>query len=50
MKRLLVTWKEDVRHWHPGQQWIWEAGGFGVFDPGINALSIVTKIMPDRSS
>jgi D-galactose 1-dehydrogenase len=46
VKRLLVTWKEDVRHWHPGQQWIWEAGGFGVFDPGINALSIVTKIMP----
>jgi len=46
VRRLLVTWKEDVRHWHPGQQWIWEAGGFGVFDPGINALSIVTKIMP----
>jgi D-galactose 1-dehydrogenase len=47
VRRLLVTWKEDVRHWHPGQQWIWEAGGFGVFDPGINALSIVTKIMPE---
>jgi D-galactose 1-dehydrogenase len=47
VKRLLVTWKEDVRHWHPGQQWIWEAGGFGVFDPGINALSIVTKILPE---
>ncbi|MCB8820985.1 Gfo/Idh/MocA family protein [Microvirga rosea] len=46
VRRLLVTWKEDVRHWHPGQQWIWQAGGFGVFDPGINALSIVTKIMP----
>ena len=45
--RLQVTWKEDVRHWHPGQAWIWEAGGFGVFDPGINALSIVTKIMPE---
>jgi D-galactose 1-dehydrogenase len=43
---LEVTWKEDVRHWHPGQQWIWHAGGFGVFDPGINALSIVTRIMP----
>jgi D-galactose 1-dehydrogenase len=43
---LLVTWKEDVRKWHPGQTWIWRAGGFGVFDPGINALSIVTKIMP----
>jgi D-galactose 1-dehydrogenase len=47
VKRLLVTWKEDVRRWHPGQQWIWEAGGFGVFDPGINALSIVTRIMPE---
>lgn len=47
IKRVRVTWKEDVRHWHPGQQWIWEAGGFGVFDPGINALSIVTRIMPE---
>ncbi|KLK94810.1 galactose 1-dehydrogenase [Microvirga vignae] len=47
IKRLQVTWKEDVRHWHPGQQWIWAAGGFGVFDPGINALSIVTRIMPE---
>jgi D-galactose 1-dehydrogenase len=44
--RLHVSWKEDVRHWHPGQEWIWEPGGFGVFDPGINALSIVTKILP----
>jgi predicted dehydrogenase len=42
-----VAWKEDVRQWHPGQTWIWEAGGFGVFDPGINALSILTKIVPD---
>ena len=32
--------------WHPGQEWIWQAGGFGVFDPGINALSIMTKILP----
>lgn len=47
LRRLVVTWKEDVRRWHPGQAWIWEAGGFGVFDPGINALSIVTKIAPE---
>ena len=47
VRRLLVTWKEDVRRWHPGQSWLWEAGGFGVFDPGINALSIVTRILPD---
>ena len=44
--RLQVNWKEDVRRWHPGQQWIWQAGGFGVFDPGINALSIISRIMP----
>ena len=42
-----ITWKEDVRVWHPGQQWIWEPGGLGVFDPGINALSILTAILPD---
>jgi len=40
------VWKEDVRRWHPGQPWIWEAGGFGVFDPFINCLSIVTHILP----
>jgi D-galactose 1-dehydrogenase len=44
--RLHVEWKEDVRHWHPGQDWIWQPGGFGVFDPGINAFSIVTRILP----
>lgn len=47
IKHVRVTWKEDVRHWHPGQTWIWKAGGFGVFDPGINALSILTKIVPE---
>ncbi|MGV8936582.1 MAG: Gfo/Idh/MocA family protein [Allorhizobium sp.] len=41
-----IVWKEDVRRWHPGQAWIWEPGGFGVFDPGINALSILTAIIP----
>lgn len=47
LRSLRVTWKEDVRRWHPGQAWIWEPGGLGVFDPGINALSIVTEILPD---
>ena len=41
-----IRWHEDVRKWHPGQRWIWEPGGFGVFDPGINAFSIATKIFP----
>jgi D-galactose 1-dehydrogenase len=48
LRSVSVEWKEDVRHWHPGQAWIWEPGGLGVFDPGINALSIVTRIMPDK--
>lgn len=43
---LRVTWKEDLRRWHPGQDWIMAAGGFGIFDPGINALSILTRILP----
>jgi predicted dehydrogenase len=41
-----IKWHEDVRKWHPGQTWIWQAGGFGVFDPGINAFSIATAIFP----
>lgn len=44
--RVHIDWREDVRVWHPGQSWIWKAGGLGVFDPGINALSIVTRILP----
>lgn len=43
---VTIVWKEDVRVWHPGQDWIFAAGGFGVFDPGINALSILTCILP----
>ncbi|OOY31353.1 Gfo/Idh/MocA family oxidoreductase [Thioclava sp. F36-6] len=41
-----ITWREDVRKWHPGQEWVFEPGGMGVFDPGINALSILTEILP----
>jgi len=44
--RVAITWREDVRRWHPGQDWIWQPGGFGVFDPGINALSVLTEILP----
>ena len=43
---MAITWHEDVHKWHPGQTWIWEPGGFGVFDPGINAFSIATRIFP----
>ena len=43
---MQVIWHEDVRKWHPGQEWIFEPGGFGVFDPGINAFSILARIFP----
>ncbi|NDV87585.1 Gfo/Idh/MocA family oxidoreductase [Aurantimonas aggregata] len=46
IRSVRIDWMEDVRHWHPGQDWIWEPGGLGVFDPGINALSILTRILP----
>jgi len=46
VNRLSIIWKEDVRRWHPGQTWIWQPGGLGIFDPVINAFSIATKILP----
>ncbi|MFN3576467.1 MAG: Gfo/Idh/MocA family protein [Tabrizicola sp.] len=46
VREARITWREDVRKWHPGQDWVFEPGGMGVFDPGINALSILTEILP----
>lgn len=46
VRSLTIEWCEDVEKWHPGQQWIWQPGGFGVFDAGINALSIATLVVP----
>ena len=46
VSKVRIDWRESVRKWHPGQDWVWEPGGFGVCDPGINAYSIFTKIMP----
>lgn len=47
IKSITIHWKENVRQWHPGQAWIFEPGGMGVFDPGINSLSILTRILKD---
>ncbi|GLC62189.1 hypothetical protein PLESTB_001850100 [Pleodorina starrii] len=46
IRAVRIDWCEDVRKWHPGQEWIWQPGGLGVFDPGINALSILTALIP----
>jgi predicted dehydrogenase len=47
LKSVHIVWKENVRQWHPGQAWIFQPGGMGVFDPGINSLSILTRILSD---
>jgi predicted dehydrogenase len=44
---ILVEWREDFERWHGGQAWPWQPGGFGVFDPGINALSVLCHVLPD---
>jgi D-galactose 1-dehydrogenase len=41
-----IDWKENVRQWHPNQDWVFDPGGMGVLDPGINALSILTEVLP----
>jgi D-galactose 1-dehydrogenase len=46
VRSVHIDWRESVRKWHPGQDWVWEPGGFGVFDPGVNALAILTEILP----
>jgi D-galactose 1-dehydrogenase len=43
--KLNMIWDEDVAVTHPGQNWIWGVGGFGVFDNLINGISILTKIL-----
>lgn len=45
VRSVSVRWLEDVNDFHPNQKWIWERGGFGVFDAGINAISIVTYLL-----
>jgi hypothetical protein len=50
VRHVDVVWREDVNKWHPGQEWIWQLGGLGVFDAGINALSIVTRLLSGRLS
>ena len=39
-----VDWNEDFRKYHPDQEWIWREAGMGVFDMGINALSVLSRL------
>jgi len=46
LRAVDIVWREDVRQYHPGSEWIWRPGGLGVFGSAINALSILTRVMP----
>lgn len=45
VRDIEICWQEDHRKWHPGAQWLWRAGGFGAFDAGVNALSLLHAVM-----
>ncbi|WP_116085011.1 Gfo/Idh/MocA family protein [Tropicimonas sp. IMCC34011] len=47
IRRVDVEWSEDVRKTHPGQDWVFEAGGFGIYDNVTNAFSLMTILLPD---
>jgi D-galactose 1-dehydrogenase len=44
--RIRISWLEDVERWHANQDWIWEPKSLGVFDAGINAIAILSRIVP----
>ncbi len=48
--RCHIQWHERVFEYHKSLSWESQAGGMGVFDPGINALSIMTEILPQQVS
>ncbi|MCQ8278198.1 Gfo/Idh/MocA family oxidoreductase [Acetobacteraceae bacterium KSS8] len=47
MQAMRIDWQEDVHKFHPGVDWFWQPGGMGVFDPGVNALSIAVACAPE---
>ena len=44
-----LVWAEDAKKWHPGQDWVTKKDGYGVFDAGINGLSILLELFPNLS-
>lgn len=50
VEKLHLRWLEHANDWHPNQNWLWRENGFGVFDAGINALSILHHILPGSLS
>ena len=38
IEKIDVQWKEDVRRWHPGQDWVWTPGAWASSTP-VSTLS-----------
>jgi hypothetical protein len=45
IKNSKINWEEDFYRYHSGQVWVTKRAAGGIFDPLVNALSIVEKIL-----
>jgi D-galactose 1-dehydrogenase len=45
IKSIKIDWEEDFYRYHPGQYWVTRTVAGGIFDPLVNALSIVEKVL-----
>lgn len=45
IKKIDIYWHEDFYHYHPGQTWVTGKVAGGIFDPLVNALSIVELLI-----
>jgi L-arabinose 1- dehydrogenase len=44
--KINIEWKENVRKWHPNQQWVTTREGMGVLDILFNPLSLLVYVLP----
>ena len=49
IKKVHVIWKEDVRHWHPNQDWIW-ASSRQRMEPSAPVISSSPSMVMARCS
>jgi D-galactose 1-dehydrogenase len=45
IKSIKIDWEEDFYHYYAGQYWVTITVAGGIFDPLVNALSVVEKIL-----
>ena len=45
--KIKIEWKENVRKWHPNQQWVTTRDGLGVLDILFNPISLLVYVLPN---